>query len=149
MSSAPPELIAIDHDDYHAAYVGRTADDRQFFLTFPFVAATDDHPGDQFLALFLFDGEGRLLEARIDALGSRADLDDEARLELHGQRLRELGTVTFERIVVAPFSVDRFGVQFGLILCPSEDEDDSWWVELHPGNYMAFHEPWDSGEYDT
>ena len=22
-------------------------------------------------------------------------------------------------------------------------------VELHPGNYMAFYEPWDNGDYDT
>jgi hypothetical protein len=25
----------------------------------------------------------------------------------------------------------------------------NWWVEVQPGNYMAFHFPWDSGEYDT
>jgi len=24
-----------------------------------------------------------------------------------------------------------------------------WAVELQPGNYMAFFEPWDSGDYDT
>ena len=24
-----------------------------------------------------------------------------------------------------------------------------WAVEMMPGNYMAFFEPWDSGEYDT
>ena len=30
-----------------------------------------------------------------------------------------------------------------------EDADDPWAVEVQPGNYMAFFEPWDSGEYDT
>ncbi len=24
-----------------------------------------------------------------------------------------------------------------------------WAVELQPGNYMAFFEPWESGDYDT
>jgi hypothetical protein len=24
-----------------------------------------------------------------------------------------------------------------------------WAVEVQPGNYMAFFEPWDSGDYDT
>ena len=37
----------------------------------------------------------------------------------------------------------------GLIVREPEDENDSWAVELLPGNYMAFFEPWDSGEYDT
>jgi hypothetical protein len=32
---------------------------------------------------------------------------------------------------------------------PPEDEDDEWAVEMQPGNYMAFYEPWDSGDYDT
>jgi hypothetical protein len=63
--------------------------------------------------------------------------------------LRELGKVSFERIEVAPFSIDRFGIKFGLILREPEDEDDVWAVELLPGNYMAFFEPWDSGDYDT
>jgi hypothetical protein len=30
-----------------------------------------------------------------------------------------------------------------------EDDDDRWWVTIEPGDYMAFTEPWDSGEYDT
>ena len=29
---ARPALIAIEHDDYHAEYVGHLADGRQFFL---------------------------------------------------------------------------------------------------------------------
>ena len=35
MGDGRPELIAINHDDYHAEHVGRTADGRQFFLTRP------------------------------------------------------------------------------------------------------------------
>jgi hypothetical protein len=57
--------------------------------------------------------------------------------------------VTFERIEVAPFSVERFGTTFGLVPLEPEEEDDEWSVEVQPGNYMAFLEPWDSGEYDT
>lgn len=50
---------------------------------------------------------------------------------------------------VQPFAIERLGTTFGLVPRSPEDKDDSWWVEMHPGNYMAFHEPWDSGEYDT
>ncbi len=33
MDEGPPELIAIEHDDYAAKYVGRTGDGGQFILT--------------------------------------------------------------------------------------------------------------------
>ena len=29
------------------------------------------------------------------------------------------------------------------------DEADVFAVEVMPGNYMAFFEPWDNGDYDT
>jgi len=41
------------------------------------------------------------------------------------------------------------GTKFGLVLREPEEEADPWAVEMQPGNYMAFFEPWDSGEYDT
>jgi hypothetical protein len=54
--------------------------------------------------------------------------------------------VTFRDIKVKPFAVEYYGEMMGLI--PSKCED-RWTVELLPGNFMAFWEPWDSGEYDT
>lgn len=144
-----PSLIAIDHDAYHAEHIGRTADGRQFFVTTPFRPARDQDEGDEFLAVFLFDADGAFLEARIDQLGPRAAMDRGHRRALRDQRLRELGEVTFTRIEVAPFLVEEYGTTFGLVARPGHEADDPWWVELHPGNYMAFTEPWDSGEYDT
>lgn len=143
---AVPELIAIDHDDYHAEHVGRTADGRQFFLTTPF-----EPGGDEFVALFLFDAAGRLLDAQIDNFGPRETMDQAARRATRDARLAELGDVSYERIEVAPFSVDRFGTQFGLIASQTDEDDGEspWIVELLPGNFMAFWEPWDSGDYDT
>ncbi len=82
-------------------------------------------------------------------MGPRALLDKEKAKALYDQRLKELGEVRFSRIMVAPFSVNRFGTEFGLALRTPDEEDDPWAVEVQPGNYMAFFEPWDSGEYDT
>ncbi len=149
--AGPPELIAINHDDYHARHVGRTADGRQFFLTHPFESASSvgAHDGGEFVALYLFDAAGTLLEAKIDAFGPRATVDEAEVRRVTEQRLRDLGAVTFERIEVAPFAVERFGTTFGLVPRPPEDDDDSWAIELQPGNFMAFFEPWDSGDYDT
>lgn len=101
MSSHPPQLVAIDHDDYD--------------------------------------------------LGPRAQLDSDRAAALAERRMAELGRVLFGRIELRPFQLERFGVTFGLVARPPEPEEDQdeWWVEVQPGNYMAFHAPWDSGEYDT
>lgn len=144
-----PKIIAIDHDDYHASHVGRTKDGRQFFLTNPFVPAIGGAAGREFIALYLFKSDGSFIEAHIDDLGPRADLDAVTARQRVEQRLEELGPVEFCRIEVQPFQVERFGTTFGLVPRPPEGEDDDWWVEVQPGNHMAFHEPWDSGEYDT
>jgi hypothetical protein len=149
MPDGPPRLIAINHDAYHAEHVGRTPDGRQFFLTTPFEPATGGKPGCEFVALFLFDDDGTFLEAKIEGFGPRASQDDARRREVYDTWLRELGAVTFERIEIAPFSVERLGTTFGLIPREPEEEGDAWAVELQPGNYMAFFEPWDSGDYDT
>jgi hypothetical protein len=149
MTSEPPELIAIDHDDYHAEHVGHTRDGRQFFLTTPFEPAHGDDPGGEYVALFLFDADGNLLAAEIDDFGPRATVDNDAVRSRYDRRLAELGDVTFDRIEVKPFAVENFGRRFGLIPREPEEEGDSWVVEMMPGNYMAFFEPWDSGVYDT
>ena len=143
-----PEVIAIDPDHCHAEHVGRTGDGRQFFASTPFVPAIDG-AGNEFVALYLFDREGRLLEAVIDEPGPRATDNAARQRELLEQRVRELGPVVRCRIEIRPFSVRRFGIEFGLVSRRASGDDDSWWVELLPGNYMAFHEPFDSGEYDT
>ena len=149
MARQSPEIIAIEPDDYHAANVGRTSDGRQFFLTTPFVPAVNGKEGREFVALYVFDAKGRFLEARIDDLGPRAKVDEGQASELMQQRLRELGKIRLDRIEIRPFQVERFNTVFGLVARPPDDPESTWWVEAQPGNYMAFHEPWDSGEYDT
>ncbi len=149
MPTQPPKLIAINHDDYAAAFVGQTADGRQFFLTTPFEPAIRGKAGEEFVALYLFDKKGALVEAKIDSFGPRDAMDEAARQEFRKKLLSEIEPVKYQRISVAPFSVDKFGTTFGLVLRTPEDEEDEWAVEAQPGNYMAFFEPWDSGDYDT
>jgi hypothetical protein len=147
--SERPETIAIDPDDSYAHYVGKASDGRQFFMTTPFEPAIQGKPGREFLARFMFDGSGEMIEADITDLGTRATLDA-VRAKAEFQRnAQAVGRVSTVRIVVKPFELERFGVRFGLIAFPPGDGIDVWRVELHPGNYMAFFEPWDSGEYDT
>jgi hypothetical protein len=146
--SGVPKTFPINHDDYHAKHIGRTADGRQFLLTNPFVAEHPGNPGCEYIALYTFDAKGKLLEATIDSLGPRKLLDEAAASKLYGERLASLGQVKFTNIRIAPFKVVRDGVEFGLIPREPDDEDDEPAIEMQPGNYMAFFEPWD-GDYDT
>jgi hypothetical protein len=152
MNNKPPALVAINHYDYDdRCSVGRIADGRQFFVTWPFEPGLSGDDNREFLAVYLFDAEGRLLEAHIDDLGVRGSRDEERDQQLFERRVAELGWITYGQIKIQPFQIERFGVTFGLIPRPPDDEDPEgdWWVEVQPGNYMAFHEPWDSGVYDT
>jgi hypothetical protein len=137
-----PTRLTIPYDDYHARHVGKTADGRQFFLMTPF-----EPGGNEYVALLLWDADGTPLGAEVDSFGPRDSMDQDARRAAHERRLAELGDVTYGPIEVAPFSVERFGSEIGLLA--TEVEDDDWVVTLEPGDSMCFYEPWDSGDYDT
>lgn len=143
-----PKLIAIKQDDHSAKHIGRTADGRQFFLTNLLVPAIDGNAGREFIALYLFNAGGKLLEAKIDDQGTREQVDEVAAGALIKSRLAELGAITFDDIKVAPFRLERFDTQFGLIAIAPVDDRSNWSVIAEPGNYMAFYPPWD-GDYDT
>ncbi len=146
-----PRKIAINRDDSLARFVGRARDGRQFFAV---SCLADDSPRQhaEFCALYLFDAQGDLLEARIEEVTARQG-NDETVVALE-QMVAELGEVVFGRIEVKPFSVKRFGLEFGLVVQrPARSErargEDWLWVSLRPGDAMAFQPPFDSGEYDT
>ena len=144
MAKLSPKTVVLNHDDYHAEYVGKTADGRQFFLTIPFV------PGRrEFLALYVFNKAGALISATVDDLGPRSRLDHDARCARRDELLASLGKIKYGRIKVAPFKIEIFGVGFGLIPQPPEEPGEDWSVIVEPGNYMCFWPPWTSGDYDT
>lgn len=93
--------------------------------------------------------KGRLLDSDIDVLGTRGSFSEEEATNKYYSKLESLGKVRYQRIEVRPFSVRFNGSDIGLVVREPESEDDVWAVELLPGNYMAFFEPWVSGEYDT
>ena len=138
-----PQTFPIIHDDYHADRIGRLPDGTQFFVTTPFRPACGDDAGAEYLAVFLFEANGDFREARIDDFGSRSTMDKDVALTRLGERMSELVGAKFCDIEIAPFSVDYEGTQFGFI-----PQDETGGIELHPGNSMAFFEPWD-GYYDT
>jgi hypothetical protein len=146
MKDDPPDLIALDPDDYHAKYVGRTADGRQFFITTHVDTRCSIH-GHAFVAVYLFNAAGKLVEAKVDDMGAYGSLDATAWESRVEEQFRDLRWTTPRRISMAPFEVERFGLRFGLIARKRDDE--RWIAELQPGNSMAFFPPWNSGVYDT
>lgn len=86
--------------------MGRLPGGRQFLLTWPFGWAADSGRRD-FTALYLFDRAGVFLDAQIELLP--ADLRCGQLQPFLDARLAELGEVSFERIEVQPFQVERFG----------------------------------------
>jgi predicted DNA-binding WGR domain protein len=148
----PPRFVAIAHDDYHASHVGTHAGG-QFFLTEPFVPQTATTPREEYVALYLFDEFGLLTEARIFDAAAEGVTTQEAYDAFRQRLLATLDDVAFGDIAVAPFAVEKFGRTFGLVFDPGHvgDEDDDepdLWVNVLPGDYMAFYPPWD-GDYDT
>ena len=148
MSKHPPAFIAIDRDDAYAKYVGRTADRKQFFLTKPYLAAGPGEPEHDFLCLYIFDEDGVLIDAQIEDLGSRDQVDVEQARTIRALMLESLGKYSPGRILVVPFRVERFGVEFGLIAHPPKRLTDDWRVTVEPGHYMTFSPPWDGGSYE-
>jgi hypothetical protein len=151
MAKGPPKTVILNHDNYSSEYVGRTKDGRQFFLTTPFVPAEQvaTSTGREFIALYVFDKAGQLQSATIDDLGPRATMDEAVRLARRDALLVSLGEVKYQRIKVAPFRIEMFGVEFGFLPQPPEEPDEDWSVIVEPGNYMCFWPPWTSGDYDT
>jgi hypothetical protein len=145
-----PDVIPIVHDDYHTQYIGRMSDGRQFILAAPFVPASDSGKGCEYIALYVFDESGKLAENEIINLGSRSDLDESEAKEKYDSLLTSLGNVKFCDIQISPFSIEKYGVEFGLIPTDPElvEDEEDMSLEFQPGNYMAFYPPWD-GDYDT
>lgn len=144
-----PGTIALDPDDYHARYVGWTSDRHQVFVTNVFVPAKGNAPVRHHFVRFVFDQSGVLVDMTVETFGPENEFLSEeitARLE---ELFDEFGPMKKKRIEFRPFRLTFDGVDFGLIVTPPDEGGDCATVEMHPGNTMSFHEPFNSGVYDT
>ncbi|NIK56935.1 hypothetical protein [Kribbella shirazensis] len=143
-----PERFRIVPDDYHVPYAGTAADGRKFFLSDElFVPGS----GTAYVGLFLWNADGTFAELKVDevrrpeglppAQAASAGAD-----QLVAARLAELGKYVLEPIDVAPFTVNRNGVTFGWAVTQFEG---TYSINIEPGNFIAYYEPWDGLEYDT
>ena len=148
-----PERFTIVPDDYHVPYAGTAEDGRRFFLSDElFSFGTPEAPGSAYVGLFLWHADGSFSEVRVaqvarpdgvppgQAVSAGAD-------EVVAKRLAELGDYELEPITVEPFTREVEGVTFGWNV--EQYEDGRWFINIEPGDFIAYYEPWDGLEYDT
>ena len=150
MSDGGPERIQLVPDDYHTEHVGVTPDGRQVFVTEGLFEILG--PGEMvyFAAAFVWSADGVFQSLTVRDM-SRPQMippgqSGAAGTDVAQTLIDELGGIALTPISVAPFAADWDGITFGLIYL---NDDGYERVELHPGNSIAFSEPWDGFEYDT
>jgi hypothetical protein len=144
-----PERFTIVPDDYHVPYAGTAEDGRRFFLSEELFGGAG--AGTSYVALFLWQSDGTFDELRVDEVarpegvppGQAAPAGAEDLVEA---RLAELGDYALEPIVVEPFTRKVDGVVFGWRVV---EDAGSFYVNIEPGDFIAYYEPWDGLEYDT
>ena len=145
-----PERFTIVPDDYHVPYAGTAEDGRKFFLS------EELFDGDSaYVGVFLWQADGTFDEVRVDVV----DVVDQpgglppgqagpaGAPDLVDARLAELGDYVLEPIEVEPFTQDVDGVTFGWNL--DRYDDGTYFINIEPGDFIAYYEPWDGLGYDT
>ena len=62
-------------------------------------------------------------------------------------RLAELGNYVLEPIEVEPFIDEIDGVAFGWKV--GQYDDGTYYINIEPGDFIVYSEPWDGLDYDT
>jgi hypothetical protein len=141
-----PAHFRIVPDDYHVPYAGTAEDGRKFFLSEELF-----DPESAYVGLFLWKADGTFDEVRVDkiprpAVGPPGQAGPAGADKLVAARLAELGKYVLEPIQVKPFTKDVNGVTFGWVV---DQFDGQYSIHIEPGNFIAYHEPWDGLDYDT
>ncbi|MGW1341051.1 hypothetical protein ACWCOV_08360 [Kribbella sp. NPDC002412] len=141
-----PTRFRIVPDDYHVPYAGTAEDGRKFFLSDELF---DEASG--YVGLFFWKADGTFDEVRVDKVGRAAGLPPGQAAsagadELVASRLAELGKYVLEPIDVEPFTREIEGVTFGWVVDQFEGE---YSINIEPGDFIAYYEPWDGLGYDT
>lgn len=143
-----PERFTIVPDDYHVPYAGRAEDGRKFFLSEELFSPG----GTAYVGLFLWNADGTFDEVRVEEVsrperlppGQAAPAGASALVKA---RLGQLGEYVLEPIEVEPFTEEVDGVTFGWKV--GQYEDGTYYINIEPGDFIAYYKPWDGLQYDT
>ena len=155
MSSSYPDKIRLVHDHARLNGVGKLLDGRLIFQENQFDPSA--RAQRKFVATYLFDPDGTLVDATITQIGQADDASDGSVGGTISGHAAKYGPFKPADIEVKPFSLSRHGLTFGLVARQlehegdddGEDESDApWVVDALPGKTMTFHAPWDKGGYE-
>lgn len=146
MVKQAPVRFRIVPDDYHVPYAGTAGDGRRFFLSDELFDM-----GSAYVAVFLWKADGTFDQVRVDEVARPAGLppgqaSSAGADEIVAARLAELGKYVLEPIEVEPFTRKVDGVTFGWAVTKFEGD---YSINIEPGDFIAYYEPWDGLEYDT
>jgi hypothetical protein len=145
-SGQRPERFTIRPDDYHVPYAGTAEDGRRFFLSDELFEGSSAYVG-----LFLWEADGTFDSVHVEAvpkpvgapIGQAVPAGSQ---ELLDAQLALLGDYTLEPITVEPFVEKVDGIRFGW---RASRFQGLWSINVEPGDFIAYYEPWDGFEYDT
>jgi hypothetical protein len=140
-----PERFTIRPDDFHIPYAGTAEDGRKFFLSEELFADSN------YVGLFLWRADGTFDEVRVNAVPRPKGLPPAqaapaGATALIDERLDELGDYVLEPIEVEPFTTKVHGVTFGWRVSRFRG---IYTINVEPGDFIAYYEPWDGRGYDT
>ena len=144
-----PERFTIVPDDYHVPYAGTAEDGRRFFLSEELFSPVR---GSAYVGLFLWEADGTFDEVRVDRVSRPGGLPPgqagpAGAADLVDARLAELGDYVLQPIEVEPFLEKVDGVRFGWKV--GQYDDGSYYINIEPGDFIAYYAPWDGLGYDT
>lgn len=145
MNQAPVRFTIVP-DDYHVPYAGTAEDGRRFFLSDELFDSRSAYVGR-----FLWKADGTFDGMSVDKVARPAGLPPgqagtASADELIASRLAELGEYVLEPIEVEPFAEEVEGVTFGWVV---NLFDGVYSINIEPGDFIAYYEPWDGLAYDT
>jgi hypothetical protein len=151
--SGTPERFRIVPDDYHVPFAGTAQDGRRFFLSNElFGDRPDSDSTSSFIATFFWSSDGSFDSTDVTEL-DRPEGVPPAQAVAAGpeaamnRMILKLGEFTLEPIEVAPFAIEIEGITFGFV--PEEIDEDTVSIQIQPGNFIAYYEPWGGEDYDT
>jgi hypothetical protein len=142
-----PERFTIVPDDYHIPYAGTAQDGRKFFLSEEFFGR-----GGAYVGLFLWSADGTFDEVRVDRVARPVGLPPgqagpAGAKALVDARLSDLGDYRLGPIEVEPFTEKIDGVTIGWHI--GQYDNGEYYINIEPGDFIVYYEPWDGIEYDT
>lgn len=151
-ANAIPKIHLIP-DQYHLSNVGQLRNGNNYWIDIQL--KSEGNRTRDFVATYIFDADGKLIDSNIIDLGLRTDENALSATTVIAEEKSRIGVINYESFLgekksfwVYPFSIFSHNLIFGLVV-RKEDKDECGIVDAMPGYTIMFYPPWEDGAYDT